>query len=505
MTPEHVDVLIIGAGLSGIGAGVHLTKKCPDRSFLLLEARDTIGGTWDLFRYPGIRSDSDMYTLGYAFKPWTNAKAIADGPAILDYVRETAREHGIDKHIRFQHRIISANWLSADQRWHVIAEKGAEKERVAFTCGFLFSCAGYYKYDAGYLPEWPRMKDYKGRFVHPQHWPADLDYTNKTVVVIGSGATAVTLVPEMAKDAAHVTMLQRSPTFIVARPGRDGLANFLRKILPPMWAYGITRWKNVLLQQYFYGLARKHPAKAKERLVELAQKELGPGFDVKKHFTPRYNVWDQRVCLAPDGDFFTALKSGKANVVTDEIESFLDDGIQLKSGEKLKADIVVTATGLRMEVAGGVELSVDGKRVNAPDTLTFKGMMFSGIPNHASAFGYTNASWTLKCDLTCDYLCRLLNHMRERGFGAVVPVRDASVKETPWLDFTSGYVQRGLPMMPKQGDREPWKLNQNYTLDLFAMRFGKVDDPALRFTPLKAPAATSDHAAPSPQENVAAE
>ncbi len=471
-----VDVLIVGAGLSGIGAAVHLTKRRPKSTYAIVEKRSAIGGTWDLFRYPGIRSDSDMYTLGYSFKPWTEAKAIADGPSILKYVRETAAEYGVDKHIRFDHGVTSASWSSETARWTVTTEPGA-----TFTCRYLLMCAGYYRYDAGHLPDWEGMADYGGTWVHPQHWPEGLDYAGKRVVVIGSGATAMTIVPVMAQIAAKVTMLQRSPTWVVTRPAEDALANGLRKRLPAMLAYQLIRWRNVLWQLYFYGKTRTDPQKVKELLLGQVKEHLGPDYDVATHFTPTYNPWDQRLCLVPDADLFEAIKAGKAEVVTDHIDRFTKDGVRLKSGQELPADIVVTATGLRMEIAGGVPITVDGAPVALNKALTYKGMMFSDVPNFASVFGYTNASWTLKADLTSEFVCRLLDHMDAKGVQIAVPRRDGEVKEEPWLSFTSGYVQRALDHLPKQGDRKPWKLNQNYALDMMVLRYSKLDDGVMEF------------------------
>ena len=472
---EHFDVVVVGAGISGIGAGYFLQRDCPDRSYVILEGRERLGGTWDLFRYPGIRSDSDMYTLGYSFKPWTEAKAIADGPSILRYLDETAREHGIDRHIRHQHRVVAASWSTPDARWTVTVERGAEQERVEFTCNFLFMCSGYYNYEAGYLPQFEGREDFAGTIVHPQHWPEGLDYAGKRVVVIGSGATAVTLVPEMAKAAAHVTMLQRSPTYIVSRPSEDGIANWLRRKLPGRIAYRLTRTKNIALGQFFYRIARKKPAKTKERIVQMVREELGPDYDVGKHFTPSYNPWDQRICLVPDADLFAAIRDGSASVITDHIDRFEAEGIRLKSGDLLPADIIVTATGLDMQLMGGVPFSVDGQRIDPARSLGYKAMMYSDIPNLASSFGYTNASWTLKSDLTCAYVCRLLNAMKKRGMRQVTPRVGADVTQENFLTFTSGYVQRAMDRFPKQGDKRPWRVHQNYTLDLIDLKFGGID------------------------------
>jgi cation diffusion facilitator CzcD-associated flavoprotein CzcO len=486
MPSEHFDVLIVGAGLSGIGAGFHLQQKCPGKSYVILEGRDCIGGTWDLFRYPGIRSDSDMFTLGYSFKPWTEPKAIADGPRILNYVRETAAENGIDRHIRYHHRVKRASWSTPDAHWTVEAERIAGEgaiETIRFTCNFLFMCSGYYNYENGYSPEFPGAKDFAGRIVHPQKWTDDVDYAGKRVVVIGSGATAVTLVPEMAKTAAHVTMLQRSPTYVVARPAQDPVANRLRAKLPPKLAYHLIRWRNVMFGMYFFQLARRKPERVKQLILGGVKMALGPDYDIGTHFTPRYNPWDQRLCLVPDGDLFRSIREKRASVVTSQIETFTPNGIRLKDGSELEADIIVTATGLNLQVLGGLEVSVDGRAVDFARTLNYKGMMYSDVPNMASAFGYTNASWTLKCDLTCEYVCRLINYMDRRGYKQCVPHNvDPSITETPSLNFTSGYVQRSVAKMPKQGSKRPWRLYQNYALDIVTLRFGKVDDGVMQYS-----------------------
>ena len=481
MATEHFDVLIVGAGLSGIGAGYHLQTQSPDRSYVILEGREAIGGTWDLFRYPGIRSDSDMYTLGYSFKPWTEAKAIADGPSILKYVRETARDYGIDKHIRYGHQVKAASWSSEDARWTVEAVQGGKMVRI--TANFLFLCGGYYSYEGGYTPDFPGVDKFKGKLVHPQKWPEDLDYAGKQVVVIGSGATAVTLVPAMAKTAAHVSMLQRSPTYVVSRPAEDAMANKLRKWLPAKLAYSIIRWRNVLFGMWFFRLARTKPAQVKQNIIDMVRAQLGPDYDVGKHFTPNYNPWDQRLCLVPDADLFEAIKAKTASVVTDRIETFTPTGIKLKSGEELKADIVVSATGLRLEVLNGIKFTVDGRAIDASQTLGYKGMMYDGVPNLASSFGYTNASWTLKCDLTCEYVCRVLNHMSRTGTRQATPRNDdPTIGQEPWLDFSSGYVQRAMEKFPKQGSRAPWKLHQNYARDLMSLRYAKIEDGVLEFS-----------------------
>ncbi len=483
---EHFDVLVVGAGLSGIGAGYHLQTKCPGKSYLILEGRDCIGGTWDLFRYPGIRSDSDMFTLGYSFKPWTEAKAIADGPHILNYVRQTAAENGIDNKIRFRHRVKRATWSSPEARWTIEAERGTGEgggQIVRFTCQFLFMCSGYYNYENGYEPEFPGVKDFAGRIVHPQKWTDDVDYAGKRVVVIGSGATAVTLVPELAKQASHVTMLQRSPTYVVARPARDPLADRLRAKLPAKLAYQLIRWRNVLLGMFFFQLARRRPEKMKRMILGGVRAALGPDYDIGKHFTPRYNPWDQRLCLVPDGDLFKAIRDGRASVVTNVIETFTPKGIRLQDGSELEADIIVTATGLNLRLLGGLEVSVDGRRIDFARALTYKGMMYSDVPNLASALGYTNASWTLKCDLTCEYVCRLLNYMDRRGYKQCVPHNvDPAIAELPSLDFTSGYVQRAIATLPKQGSKRPWRLYQNYALDIVSLRYGRIEDGVLRYS-----------------------
>lgn len=471
---EHFDVLVVGAGISGIGAGYHLQTQSPGRTYAILEGRERMGGTWDLFRYPGIRSDSDMYTLGFPFRPWTDAKAIADGDAILRYLVDTAREFGIDRHIRYRHKVVGAAWSSEEALWTVTVE--ADGQTRQFSCSFLFLCSGYYNYERGHLPDFPGRETFHGRIVHPQFWAPDIDYAGKRVVVIGSGATAVTLVPELAREAAHVTMLQRSPSYVVARPSQDRVANWLRRILPAKTAYGLTRWKNVLIGQYFYGLARKHPVKAKARLVEMVRGELDPGYDVATHFTPSYDPWDQRLCLVPDADLFAAIRSGKADVVTDHIERFTPEGLKLRSGRELAADLVVTATGLEVQLMGGVPVTVDGEAVDWSQRLTYKGMMFSGVPNFAIAFGYTNASWTLKADLTARYVTRLLGTMAKRGMRQVTPQPSAPVEPAPFLDFTSGYVQRALHLLPRQGHRKPWRVHQSYTRDLLALKYGGIDD-----------------------------
>jgi monooxygenase len=479
---QHFDVIVIGAGLSGVDVGYHLQTYCAGKSYAILEGREAIGGTWDLFRYPGIRSDSDMYTFGYSFRPWRAKSAIADGTSILDYIRETAQAYGIDRKIRFGHRVTRAAWSSADALWTIEAERGAEKEPVRFTCSFLFACTGYYEYAGGYTPEFAGTDAFRGRIVHPQHWPQDLEYAGKNIVVIGSGATAVTIVPVMAETAARVTMLQRSPTYVVSRPSEDALANWLRRHLPINMAYGIARWRNVLFSLYFFNLCRRKPAAVKQWIVGQVRQHLGTDYDVATHFTPNYNPWDQRLCLVPDADLFRALKSGKAEVVTDKIATFTEHGIRLQSGRELKADIIVTATGLKLQMLGGMQVEVDGRPVTFAQTTNYKGVMYSDVPNLANSFGYTNASWTLKCDLTAAYVCRLINHMDKHGYGQCTPrLRDGEISHEPLIDFSSGYIQRSIAEFPRQGSKKPWRLNQNYLLDLLNLRFGTVDDGALEF------------------------
>jgi len=482
---EHYDVIIVGAGLSGIGAAAHLERECPGKRYLILEGRERMGGTWDLFRYPGIRSDSDMHTLGYDFKPWRAEKAIADGPAILDYIRETAAEHDIDSHVRYGHRVTNAAWSSAEAAWTITAEKTDSGETVAVRGNFLMMCSGYFSYEHGYTPDFPGRERFGGDIVHPQGWPEDLDYAGKRVVVIGSGATAMTLVPAMAENAGHVVMLQRSPTYVVSRPERDVVANFLRKILPAGAAYRLTRWKNIALQRWFYGRTRKAPEKVKSQLLKWVRDELGDDFDVEKHFTPDYDPWDQRLCLVPNSDLFRALRAGRASVATDEIECFTETGIRLASGEEIGADIVVTATGLDLIVLGGVSFAVDGDPVDFAETVTYRGMMYSGVPNMVSVFGYINASWTLRADLIERFACRLINHMETTGTDRVTPrlrPADRAMTLKPYVeDFTPGYMLRVIHLFPKQGDREPWTNPQDYRRDRRTFLEGPLEDGVLEF------------------------
>ncbi len=484
MATDFFDVVIVGAGLSGIGTAWHLQDKCPDRSYVILEGRESIGGTWDLFRYPGIRSDSDMYTLGYNFKPWTEGKAIADGPSILNYIRATATESGIDRNIRFQHRVIATRWSSEDAAWTVEVHDAANDDTATIRCGFLFMCPGYYSFEHGYLPEFKGYDTFRGDIIHPQHWPEDLDYRGKRVVVIGSGATAVTLIPEMAKDTEHIVMLQRSPTYMASMPATDWIATLLQKLLPEKTAYAITRWKNIRFQQLIYRQTRKRPRKMRKKILKMARKELGKNIDFDKHFAPSYNPWDQRICLVPDSDFFHAVRDGRASVVTDTIDAFTANGIRLDSGEVLEADIIVTATGLDVRVLGDVEIFVDDCPVDISETFSYKSMMFSDVPNLVSTFGYINASWTLKADITAEYACRLLNHMTETGMRQCTPrVQEQGMVGRDWLpNFSSGYLQRKKHLLPKQGDRPPWVNTQDYALDKKVIREHPVDDGVLQFT-----------------------
>jgi monooxygenase len=484
MSTEHFDVLIVGAGLSGIGAACHLQTDCPGKTYAILEAREASGGTWDLFRYPGIRSDSDMFTLGYVFRPWTEAKAIADGSSILRYIRETARDYGVERHIRYQRKVVRAAWSSETACWTVEAERSDTGEIERLTCNFLLGCTGYYRYDEGFTPRFEGMERFGGQIVHPQHWPEELDYAGKRVVVIGSGATAVTLIPAMAeRGAAHVTMLQRSPSYVVSLPGQDPIANLLRRFLPPKRVYSIVRWKNVLLQLASFNISRKAPGVIKRILRKGLEKRLPTGYDIDTHFRPRYEPWDQRLCLVPNGDLFETISSGKASIVTDRIETFTEKGLKLVSGEELEADIVVTATGLNLLVMGGVQLLVDGCERTFAQTVGYKGIMFSGLPNLALTLGYTNASWTLKGDLAWAWVCRLLNHMDAHGWDACTPRDpDPSHETHPFIDLRSGYVLRSIDQLPKQGERLPWRLHQNYMRDVYLLKRGPIADDDLEFS-----------------------
>jgi len=480
---EHVDVLIVGAGLSGIGAAYHLQQALPGKSYTILEARSASGGTWDLFRYPGIRSDSDLHTYGYAFKPWTDEKSIADGEAILRYIRETASENGIDRRIRFSHRVRRIEWDSSEARWTVRAERTDTAESVVFTCSWIFCASGYYSYEGGYQPEFPGAERFGGTIVHPQDWPADLDYGGKRVVVIGSGATAVTLVPAMAGTAAHVTMLQRSPTYVVSLPEKDWIANLLKRLLPAERAYAITRRKNIWLQRTVYDLSQKRPWLIKGLLRRGLARRLPKGYDIDRHFTPAYDPWDQRLCAVPDGDMFEAISAGTASVVTDRIEGFTEQGIRLASGAELEADIIVTATGLELQALGGMEVLIDSRPVALGEKLVYKSAMLSDVPNLVFVFGYTNSSWTLKLDLLCDYACRLIAHMDSRGYDTCVPLNgDPDMPTRPFLDFGAGYVQRAVHRFPRQGTRGPWQVKMSYAQDLRVLRDGAIEDGVLRFT-----------------------
>jgi cation diffusion facilitator CzcD-associated flavoprotein CzcO len=477
--PTEVDVLVVGAGLSGIGAAYHLQTLCPDRSYLILESREAIGGTWDLFRYPGVRSDSDMYTLGYRFEPWTGNKALADGQSILRYIREVAAKHGIDERIRFSHRVLAADWSSEDACWTVMAERTDTGEQLRFRSQWLHMAAGYYDYAGGHLPDFPGRERFRGPVIHPQFWPEDLDCAGKRVVVIGSGATAVTLVPALAERAAHVTMLQRSPTYIMSLPARDRIADALRRLIGDRRAYALVRWKNVLLQMLMFNAARRWPGAIKRNIVKAVRKELGADYDVATHFTPSYNPWDQRLCLVPDGDLFAAMRGGRAEVATGHIETFTEAGIRLTDGTEIPADIIVAATGLRIQLLGGAAVTLDGQPRDLSKALLYKGMMFSDVPNLSISFGYTNASWTLKADLIAAYLCRILNRMARKGCTTAVARRGPGVGEVPFVDFTSSYVERARAILPKQGSRAPWRLHQNYALDTATLRFGRIEDGVL--------------------------
>ncbi len=505
MSETDIDVLIVGAGLSGIGAAWHLQEKCPGKTYAILERRGAIGGTWDLFRYPGIRSDSDMHTLGYSFKPWTQAKAIADGPSIRDYVCETATEGGIDQNIRFNHTVTKAHWSSADAAWTVTAERSDTGETVELTCNMLLMCAGYYSYREGHAPHFEGQEDFAGEIVHPQFWPQDLDYAGKKVVVIGSGATAMTLVPAMADTAEHVTMVQRTPTYVVSRPAKDGVANAMRAVLPDKWAYDLTRAKNVAFQNFFYKRARTQPDKVKEKLLDMSREHLGAE-TVEKHFTPPYNPWDQRLCLIPDGDLYQAINDGRASVITDQIERFDAGGVQLKSGEHIDADIIITATGLNLVMLGEAEIDVDGEPVDFSQTWTYMGMGYSDVPNLISTFGYINASWTLRADIIAEYTCRLINHMDAAGMRQATPRLRPEDREMParrWIeDFPAGYMKRAMHLMPRQGDRAPWINPQDYALEKKMFRAAPIDDGTMVFSN---PSGDARQVAPETPESVAAE
>ncbi|BBZ12638.1 flavin-containing monooxygenase [Mycobacterium branderi] len=480
------DVLIIGAGISGIGAAYHLKTRRPGTSFVVLEAHDSIGGTWWLHRYPGIRSDSDMPTFGYSFKPWTHRKSIADGHIILDYLQQTVTENGLGEHIRFGYRVLTAEFSSAEARWTVAAEQSGTGETTTFTARFLFLGTGYYDHQAGFRPEFAGVEDFEGQLIHPQHWPTDLDYTGKRVVVIGSGATAVTLIPSMADKVGHITMLQRSPSYVFSIPAEDPLANTLNRLLGHDRAYKIVRRKNIAMSRGMFKACKRAPKLMRRLLIANVRRQLPKHFDVDTHFTPRYDPWDQRLCMVPNGDLFKAISSGKASVVTDRIARFTKTGILLESGQELVADIVVTATGLNMSPFGKIALSVDGQQVHLPDTTIYKAMMLSGVPNLAFAVGYTNISWTLKVDLVCEHFCRLLDYMDAHGYGTVEPVLDdPDMERVPAMDMSSGYVQRGIANFPRGGTKGPWAFKHAYELDAERLREGPVEDDALKFTRVK--------------------
>jgi cation diffusion facilitator CzcD-associated flavoprotein CzcO len=492
VTAEHVDVLVVGAGLSGIGAACHLQEECPDKTYAILESRDAIGGTWDLFRYPGVRSDSDMFTLGYAFRPWTGSRAIADGASIRTYIQDTAREHGVEDRIRFHHQVLAADWSSADARWTVTARRTDTGETVQLTCSWLSMCSGYYRYDEGFRPEFAGEEEFGGEVIHPQRWPEDFDAAGKRIVVIGSGATAVTLVPSLAPEAEHVTMVQRTPSYVLSLPGRDPLAEWLRTKLPATVTYPIVRWKNVLVSTLFYQFSRRRPAAARRMIRRLTQKQL-PGFDVDTHFNPPYDPWDQRLCLVPDGDLFRTLRRGDASIATGRIARFTAKGVELESGEHLDADVIVTATGLNLLPLGGMALSIEGKPVDVPGTVSYKGMMISGVPNLTMVIGYTNASWTLKADLVNRYVCRLLEHLDAEGYASATPVAPPEGADQPLLELASGYVQRSVASLPRQGRRTPWRLHQNYLRDVGLLRRGPLDDEGMTFQ-RRVPATTTEKA-----------
>ena len=476
----HKDVIVVGAGISGIAAGYNLKKTCADKSFSILEGRKNLGGTWDLFKYPGIRSDSDMHTLGFRFKPWIHDKSIADGPSILEYLNETVDENNLRENILLNHKVKSANWNSDKSLWELVVQESDNK--VIMTCNFLFLCGGYFSYTKPHMPTFKNFEKFEGQIIHPQFWNEQVDYSNKKIIVIGSGATAITLVPSIAEKAEHVVMLQRSPSYVISRPSEDSINKFLRKFLPIKITYFLIRWKNILWQSYTFFLARKFPERIKKTILDLLRVELGDDYDIEKHFSPSYKPWDQRMCLVPDSDLFKAIKKNKASVVTDQISQFISDGILLESGEKVSADIIVTATGIELNSLNDIDVTLDNVKINAHERLTYKGMMLSGVPNFALSFGYVNASWTLRADLTCEYVCRLIKLMDKKGVDCCVPLDDKTAYgEDDLIDFTSGYVQRGLHLMPKQGNKAPWKNYQNYLKDIFAVRLFSIKDSNLNF------------------------
>ena len=476
----HKDIIVVGAGISGIAAGYNLQKSCPEKTFAILEGRESLGGTWDLFKYPGVRSDSDMHTLGFRFKPWIHKKSIADGPSILKYLNETVDDYHLRDKITYNQKVIASNWVSDTSTWELTVDDNGQE--LSMSCNFLFLCGGYYSYDKPFMPDFPGMDEFNGRVIHPQFWDESLDYSNKKVVVIGSGATAVTLVPAIAESAKLTTMLQRSPSYVISAPAEDSWNNALNKVFPVKFTYFLIRWKNILRTIIGFYLSRKYPQRIKDRLINLVREELGQDFDVEKHFTPSYKPWDQRMCLVPDGDLFAAIKDNRANVVTDTIDTFTPSGILLNSGNEIEADIIISATGIELNALNDIHVSVDGVKVEANRKLSYKGMMLSGVPNLAITFGYVNSSWTLRADLTCEYVCRLINTMDKEGCAACSPEEDLNaLVEDDYIDFTSGYVQRALDRLPKQGKKSPWRNYQNYLLDIFYVRFFSIKDSTLRF------------------------
>lgn len=483
MNEEHIDVLIVGAGISGIGAGYYLKNKCPSKSFKILESRNNLGGTWDLFKYPGIRSDSDMTTMGYRFKPWTGKNLVADGGAILDYLNDVVDENGFRDKIQYDSHVTKAWWKSDESKWYVTYQHSAHGNEAMITCNFLYFCVGYYDYENGHEPEFEGQSDFNGDIIHPQHWPENLNYKDKNVVVIGSGATAVTLIPSMADETKHITMLQRSPTYYMVRPNIDPIGAFFRRFMGKTVSYFVMRWKNIQLQSWFFKRARKDPKLIKEFLIGVVKEKLNPEYNVDKHFTPSYNPWEQRLCLVPDGDLFNAINEGKASVVTDHVDSFTSNGIKLKSGNELPADIIVTATGLKLMICSNIEIKVDDETIDISDTMTFKGMMVSNVPNVVWTFGYTNASWTLRADLTAEYTCKILNYMDKHDYKVATPSPNSEIGEDgTWLDFNSGYVTRSAHLFPRNGDRDPWRNTQNYIKDVVDLRYGNVKDEELIFS-----------------------
>lgn len=487
MKEEILDVLIVGSGISGIGAGAHLSMKCPNKNYLILEGRDNFGGTWDLFKYPGIRSDSDMHTLGFSFKPWVNKKSIADAPSIMEYLEETIQEYELTDKIRYKHFVHSADWSSSENLWTLTVEDKGTGETKLFKSSFLYMCAGYYSYEGGHLPKFDGRDDFQGEIIHPQEWPEDFDYEGKKIIVIGSGATAATIVPAMSKKAKHVTMLQRSPTYYVSAPDEDKMAIFMGRFLPQRFVYGFIRLRNVLFQQWIYKRARAFPEKVKEVLLNRVKEEL-PNYNIAKHFTPSYNPWEQRLCLVPNSDLFEAIRQKEVSIVTDHVEKFTTDGIELKSGEVLQADVIITATGIVLENFGGVKVKVDDSEIQVSNTMTYKSMMYSGMPNFVNSFGYINASWTLKADITSEYVCRLIKYMDKKNFKKCCPEIPTDVEESKdWLsDWSSGYIQRSIHKFAKQGNKKPWVNYQDYVKDWFDVKFGKLEDGNLQFSNKKA-------------------